>query len=123
MVARQRPGEHSPRQTRGLFASARNLGEDDRRRAEHLFDVVRRDAGALKQTFYDVGLALLEIDRRGLYEALEYPTFEAAVQAETRMDAATAKQLVAIADAGSREAAERKGWPTAKPTPTRKRKA
>ena len=92
-----------------MTTSGRDLGELDRRRAFELLDRVSALAPELERRFYDAALALLELDRRRLWEALGHASFGAMLAAHPVLERSLALALAALPDVLPREDAERVG--------------
>lgn len=108
MPPRFRPPAPTPalRVRTSMTTSGRDLGELDRRRGLELLDRIAALRERLDERFYDVALALLELDRRRLWEALGHASFDAMLAAHPVIERSTAVRLVALPDAIPREEAE-----------------
>ncbi|MGZ3456488.1 MAG: hypothetical protein ACXVEF_43185 [Polyangiales bacterium] len=69
------------------------------RRAEELLALIERRKQRISEDFFDIGVALREIERKKLYVALGFASFAALLEARKVMSERTARKLIEIVEA------------------------
>lgn len=99
----------SPSPIKRMTANARQERAKDRPQAEALLAHVQRNMGLIKDAFFEIGLALTELNNNRMYLALGHATFADMLEARGLMSQAQANKLIAVATLLPREAAVRLG--------------
>lgn len=84
---------------------AERVSTADKRRAEELLSVIGRRKQQISEAFYEIGLALRELQKRKLHVALGFSSFAAMLQARDVMSAAQAFKLIKLVASVPREQA------------------
>ncbi len=88
-----------------VAAEAERVSTADKRRAEELLSVIGRRKQQISEAFYEIGLALRELQKRKLHVALGFSSFAAMLQARDVMSAAQAFKLIKLVASVPREQA------------------
>ncbi len=75
------------------------------RRAEELIDLIVRRKQRIAEDFYDIGVALHELEKKKLYAPLGYASFSELLEKHKLMSVSSASKLMAIVGAMSRDRA------------------
>lgn len=89
----------------GLAHEVKVTSEANRKRAEALLAEIARRMQRIAEDFYDIGKALLELQKQKLFLALGYSSFAAMLAARTIMGASQANKLIKIVSTMPREKA------------------
>lgn len=90
---------------KALLKTAKVASEADRRRAEELLAEIARRMGHIAEEFYDIGRALLELQKRKLFAALGYSSFAAMLTERKMMSVSTAHRLIRVVSSLPRDKA------------------
>lgn len=88
-----------------LVKAAKGASEADHKRAEALLAEIARRMGHIAEEFYDIGRALLELQKRKLFAALGYSSFAAMLNARKVMSVSTAHRLIRVVSSLPRDKA------------------
>lgn len=92
-----------------IQSAAEKAQKANRRRAEALLADIARRKKTFEESFYEIGLALLEILEKKLYLALGHASFKEMLAARGVLGLTQAKQLLRIVETMSRDKAQQVG--------------
>src|SRR5688572_5563839 len=84
------------KKTDSLLHEAKTASEANRKRAESLLAEIARRLPGIAEHFYDIGKALLEIQKKKLFLALGYSSFSEMLAARNVMSPTQANKLIRI---------------------------
>jgi hypothetical protein len=96
--AKAAPAKNTPAKTALVrtLSDAKLMTNANKNRALALLDFIARRTARMTEDFYEVGKALKELLEKKLYVALEYPSFEAMLDARGVMGATQARKLIEV---------------------------
>ncbi|MBI2393752.1 MAG: hypothetical protein HYV09_29540 [Deltaproteobacteria bacterium] len=90
---------------RAIVAAAKAAAPAAVKRAEELLSLIERRKARIAEDFFEIGQALLELQKKKLYVALGYPSFAAMLSGRDVMSVRTAEKLIEIAESVPRRRA------------------
>lgn len=88
-----------------VAVEAERVSAADKRRAEELLSLIGRRKQQISEAFYEIGLALRELQKKKLHVALRFSSFAAMLQARDVMSAAQAFKLIKLVSSVPRDQA------------------
>lgn len=84
------------KKTQALLVVAKKAATAAAKRCEELLSLIERRKARIAEDFYEIGLALAEIDKKKLFVALGYSSFGALLSERNVMGRRTAEKLIAV---------------------------
>lgn len=95
----------SQRSMQKTKTAAATAASSSAKRALALLDLIARRVQRIKEDFFEIGLALKELEEKKLFAALGYDTFDALLEARSPIGRSQAYKLIAIVKHVTREQA------------------
>jgi hypothetical protein len=92
------PGSTKAKALLSVVATAKKISAAARERAESLLEEIGRRKKRIGEDFYDIGLALRELLKKKLYQALGYASFGAMLKTREVMSEAQAHKLIQLVE-------------------------
>lgn len=104
-ATRSAPGAIVKARAEEIVKEAKSETSAGRRKAEDLLAQIARRKLVIAEEFYDIGVALRELQKKKLFAALGYASFSAMLEARKVMSLSQAHKLIRIVESFSREKA------------------